>query len=120
MHLKICESDVLITISEYLALKNIIHWRQNAGAMHKKDRYIQFARWMYPQSTKIREYSFLDLAGILSDGRFFVIEVKRPGETPTKAQLNTIELINMKDGIAFWANSLEMMIEKFKKRGVKL
>lgn len=119
------ESDVMKAIIDYLTLKNIITWRQNAGTAVHSDpnrkggkRFVRFMRWVWPISNKIKEYSFLDLAGLTNTGIYWTIEVKIPGEYPNVAQINTIDLVKNRHGIAFWCNSVDMLIEKFKNFGV--
>jgi len=121
------EKDIQKAISDYLTLKNIIHWRVNSGAAFHNDlnkksgkRYIRFIYWLYPSSTKIKGYNFLDLAGIINGGLYFTIEVKRTGELPSVEQYNTIDLIKFRGAIAFWADSVDMMLEKFKQFGIFL
>jgi Holliday junction resolvase len=40
-------------------------------------------------------------------GRFVAIEVKKPGNTPSKLQENFIDSVNLINGVAFWADNLE-------------
>lgn len=47
-----------------------------------------------------------DILGQLTGGRLFAIEVKRPGEKPTKEQLDFISLVNRKGGVAGWADNV--------------
>ena len=112
--IKILEHDVQKTITDYLTYKNIICWRTNSGAMKIADRFIKFMSWIWPISSKIKSYSFLDISGMLDGGRYFTIEIKTPGKKPTDAQNNTISLICNRGGIAFYADSVDMMLEKFK------
>ena len=48
-------------------------------------------------------------------GKFVAIEVKRPGQKPTKLQLNFIDAINSIGGVAFWADNLETVKEHLKR-----
>jgi len=48
-----------------------------------------------------------DIIGVLNDGRFLAIEVKRPRGKPTKAQQFFIDQVNEAGGLAFVARSLE-------------
>ena len=118
--IKSTEKQVQATISAYLTVNNIIHWRVNSGAMKIKSRFIRFAYWLWPTSTKIREYTFLDLQGVLNDGRALYVECKATNEKPTVAQQNTINLIVRRNGVAFYADSLEMCVKKLKEFKVKL
>ena len=47
-------------------------------------------------------------------GKFIGIEVKRPGEKPTKIQESYIKTINDIGGLAFWADNLDDVKEKLK------
>lgn len=51
---------------------------------------------------------FADLIGCLR-GRFFAIEVKRPGEEPTALQLQELDNIRKAGGAAVWADTLEQV-----------
>lgn len=48
-------------------------------------------------------------------GKFVAIEVKRPGQKPTKLQLNFIDAVNSIGGVAFWADNLETVKEHLKR-----
>lgn len=48
-----------------------------------------------------------DILGILDDGRFLAIEVKRPGKEPTEVQREFLENINKNGGLAFVAYSVD-------------
>jgi hypothetical protein len=77
-------------------------YRRNVGrAKLTGGIYVQFGR-----------RGMSDLWG-LSEGRHVEIEVKRIGELPSIHQLSWIDEINDLGGIAFWANSLELAIERF-------
>jgi hypothetical protein len=108
------EKNIQNAISDYLAVKKIVHWRQNSGAMtidgNKKIRFIRFLYWLWPKT----KYPFLDIAGILPSGKYFACEVKAPGKKPTTEQWQTINFINFETNAkAIWANSIDMFIEKF-------
>lgn len=50
-------------------------------------------------------------------GRYLQIEVKKPGEVPTKAQETFMEGINNCGGIAFYATSVQEVKDKLKEYG---
>ncbi len=50
-------------------------------------------------------------------GRYLQIEVKRPGEKPTKVQEAFMEGINSCGGIAFYATSVQDVKDKLKEYG---
>jgi hypothetical protein len=118
--MKIYERDVQAACLEYLILHSIPCWRQNSGMMTISRRFIRFLTWKWPRSTKVKPLKFLDIAGFLPDGKYFTIEIKVPGEEPNKGQQNTIDMIVNRGGVAFWADSVDMMVEKFKQFGYKI
>jgi hypothetical protein len=57
---------------------------------------------------------FPDLLGSFPPfGRMLSIEVKRPGEKPTRAQRDFLERRRVEGGIAFWACSVDSALEQF-------
>ena len=59
-----------------------------------------------------QEAGIPDLVGILTSpdhqfGRFFGIEVKKPGEEPTELQYVQLDKIEAAGGLSFWVSSLE-------------
>lgn len=48
-------------------------------------------------------------------GRFVAIEVKRPGNTPSKLQENFIDGVNSIGGVAFWVDNLQDVKDKLKR-----
>ncbi len=69
------ERDILSSILAYLEYRRIFAWRNNTGAVHRGGRWIQFGH-----------LGSSDILGMLPDGRFLAIEVKRKGAKPTPAQ----------------------------------
>ena len=53
-----------------------------------------------------RRTGMSDLMGQLVDGRLLAIEVKRPGNKPTKEQLDYIDMVNANGGLAFWSDNV--------------
>ena len=49
--------------------------------------------------------------------RYLQIEVKKPGEVPTKAQVAFMDGINRCGGIAFYATSVQDVKDKLKEYG---
>ena len=115
------ENEVKRDIRQWLSWHHIPHWRQNSGGRrevykNKKGlevvRWFWFMQWLWPENDDL---VFLDIGGILpDDGRYFEIEAKKTGEEPTKRQYKTIHYINDINGIALWADSLDMFVEKWK------
>ena len=48
-------------------------------------------------------------------GRFVAIEVKKPGNTPSKLQENFINGINSIGGVAFWVDNLDDVKDNLKR-----
>ena len=46
-------------------------------------------------------------------GRFWSVEVKKPGEKPRKLQLWNLEQVKKRGGIAFWCDSYDDFLVKF-------
>ncbi len=55
-----------------------------------------------------------DIVSCSSTGRFWSIEVKKPGEKPSRLQLFNIEYVLNRNGIAFWCDSYEDFLVKYK------
>ena len=92
------EQDILSLIRLALSERGIISWRNNTGALKDKDgRLIRYG--LCPGSS--------DIIGIMPDGRFLAIEVKKPGKNPTPEQLNFIEAVRRHGGIASVVHSPE-------------
>lgn len=53
-----------------------------------------------------------DIIGMFDDGKFFAIEVKQPGEKPTKEQYSFIKLVNECGGVAFWTDTASDVDER--------
>jgi hypothetical protein len=64
---------------------------------------MRFIYMLYPKA----DVKFSDIAGILPDGRFFAIEIKKKGSKPDEQQKKYMQMIKRANGIAFWADSLE-------------
>jgi hypothetical protein len=95
------ENEVQSGILALLVCLQIPHFRSNAGGGYRlgakgKPQLVQGAPEGWP-----------DITGWLpKDGRFLGIEVKRPGERPTDAQVNWMRRINEDGGVAFWCDNL--------------
>jgi len=48
-----------------------------------------------------------DIQGVLADGRFLAIEVKRPGKLPDPEQLAYLDCIDQMGGVATWVSSTD-------------
>ena len=69
--------------------------RQNTGAVRLGKRFVRFG-------TPGRA----DISGVWPDGRRLEIEVKRPGNKPTQAQLDFLLLMQEQGAIAFWVDDV--------------
>lgn len=58
-----------------------------------------------------------DILGILEGGRFLAIEMKAKGKKPTEAQIEFIDNINQRGGVAFWADGLDSLKEQMNVHG---
>jgi hypothetical protein len=72
-------------------------WRQNSGKVKT-----EYGTWFQgaPAGTS-------DIIGLLGDGRFLAIEVKTPGNKPTKLQQKFLDLVEDSGGVSLCASSLE-------------
>lgn len=104
-------------ISDILSWNHIVHWRQNSGAMRSrhvgktgivKEYFTKFVFMLYPAE----RMKFSDIAGILPDGRFLAIEVKKKGERPDAKQERYLQMVKDTNGVAFWADCLETVEEE--------
>lgn len=95
------ECEVQRGVIQLLELLGIPHFRSNAGGGWRlgakgKPQLVKGAPEGWPDIT----------AWLPNDGRFLGIEVKRPGEMPTAAQLATLRRINADGGVAFWTDNV--------------
>jgi len=92
------ESDLKRQILNYLAYCGIFAWNnRNVGVWNAKyQKYIP---------SQIRGVS--DIIGILPDGRFLAIEVKREGNKLTEWQKWFLNEINMRKGVGIVAYSVD-------------
>ena len=100
---KVMESDVLKAVMAYLKLHKDVAWtaRINTGAMLIDHRFVKFGF-----------NGCSDIIGQLKDGRFLAVEVKRPGNKPTKLQNAFLDMVNANGGLAFWADDVFTVEEK--------
>jgi len=100
------EQEIKREIIKYLKAKGclVIPYR-NVGIWKKKDKsYI-------PGPYK----GISDILGITREGRFFALEVKRPGNKPTKHQIAFLEAVKSFGCIAGVVRSVKDVISLFKK-----
>lgn len=99
------ESDIVRAILDFLGYHRIVCFRSNTGAMsgehtNKQGKtnkwYVRFNTPGYP-----------DITGILPDGRYLAIEVKRRDGKATPDQLRFLKTIIDNHGVAFVAHSTD-------------
>lgn len=94
------ETDIVKACLQYLNLVGVFAWRSNTGAVSGtykgKDRFIRFG----PKGQS-------DIIGILPDGRFLAVEVKRPGGKLTFEQDMFLDTIRKRGGVALHVQSLQ-------------
>lgn len=100
--MKVLERDVLKSILDYCAVEKIFIHRRNVGAVKADSRYIRFSK-----------PGMADLWGIYRR-RHIECEVKRPGEVPSKAQLDWLVECDEAGACAFWCDSLDGFIRLIK------
>ena len=100
---KLLEKHILKQILEYLPYIGIFAWRTNSGVIFSEGRPHRMA----PRGTS-------DIIGIMPNGLFLAIEVKKPGGVVSQFQKEFLEKITTKGGVGFVAYSLDDVIEKLK------
>lgn len=109
--MELFESTIQRQIISYLKMlqaRGRVAWfcRVNGGAM----RFLNQNVWsytLYLLGFDEAHDGYSDLHGMLSDGRYFAIEVKRNGKKPTKTQNRFLEAVRRGNGIAITAYSFE-------------
>ena len=84
-------------------------FRQNSGQMQRGDRKVRFA---------FKGCS--DVLGMLTDGRFLAVEIKRPGGKPTPAQQAFIDNVNRHGGLGLVVSSVQEIDEALKKPSMRV
>ena len=95
------ESAIQKACLEYLRAKRIFAWRVNSGAVtatyNGKTRFVRF-NGMPGMS---------DICGVLPDGRFLAVEVKREGGKTTPDQQTFLESVTKTGGLAIVVHSVD-------------
>ena len=91
------ESKVQRAIVERLSRLGVKLWRRNVGAM--TDKAGNFVRFAAAGQSDL--YGFLPAS---HGARHIEIEVKRPGNKPTAAQLAWLKDMTARGAVAFWAD----------------
>jgi hypothetical protein len=99
------EQTLLAQIVGYLHMEQArrrVAWfaRVNGGGMmDRTQRWLAFY-WLHLPGAKPISKGMADLHGMLAGGRYFALEVKRPDQSATEAQLRFIETVRTGGGIA--------------------
>lgn len=85
---------------DYLRLKGCLVFKHRNVGIYKQNTgsYIPLS---------FGEKGISDIIGLTKEGKFLAIEVKMPKKKPSKEQVDFIERVKYKNGIAFCANCLE-------------
>ncbi len=97
------ESDILKACLQLLAMRGVVAWRHNQGA-------IPLEGGGYRRFVGARGCS--DILGVLPGGRFLACEVKRPGKKPTADQLGFLAAVNAAGGLGVWVQSVDELDRK--------
>ena len=104
-HKGLTEAQVQNQCLAYLSARKIFHWRQNTGAVKVDDRYIRFS---VP--------GISDIIGMLPNGRFLAIEVKREiGGKLSAEQKDFLDTVNEHGGFGIVVCSVQELIDKLAK-----
>lgn len=106
------EADVQRAIRQLLRVHPLVAWhgRINRGAVtDSAGHYIQF--------NDIKGCS--DLIGQLRTGHWLAIEVKAPGNVPTEAQEEFLDIVACSGGLAFWADSVDVVERRLMEWAIK-
>lgn len=98
------EGDILKACLEYLKLRGVFAWRNNNAGVMRESKGRKF--WTF---TGLRGVS--DILGVLPDGRFLAVEVKRPGEVPTEAQSVFLAQVEQSGGVSCWVDDVAKLID---------
>lgn len=98
------ESEIQRGILDYLKLRGYLCKRNNSGKIisHRRGK-----TW----AVNLGAAGWPDIIGLTKGGKFFGIEVKRPGEEATEIQKEIGLQIEMSGGIWFVAHSIDEVIE---------
>lgn len=108
------EKELEKQIIEALNLKGIFCWKNQSTGIYDPTRKVF-------RKNKSQLNGVSDILGILPNGRFLAIEVKRPALKPRKKeslekmatpeQLKFIDNINRRGGLAFVADNLDIVLK---------
>lgn len=61
---------------------------------------------------------FSDIIACSAIGRFWSIEVKKPGEKPSRLQYHRLSQFQKREAVAFWCDSYDNFLEQFNNRTI--
>jgi len=96
------EAETQKLILDYLTMRGIYHYRNNTGRRG---------------GVSYGKVGSADILGILPNGRFLAIEVKRSGGVASFEQLEFLANIAKNGGVAFVADNLQTVIDHLSKAG---
>lgn len=102
------ESVVVAQCLTYLRLQRIFAWRNNTGACLAGKQLVRFG---------LKGSS--DIIGVTNDGRFLAIECKTDKGTTSEWQDRFLHEVERRGGVALVVHSVEELMEKLEKAGVK-
>ena len=106
---QITEKEIETLILQWLHMNKIYCWKNESTGLYDPTRKV-FRRKRNPFNIN----GTADVLGILPDGKFLAIEVKRPKGKATEKQLHFLEQIKKNNGIAFLAYSVYDVEENLK------
>ena len=105
------EGEVTNQIRDALSRSGIWHWKHWSGGFTGLAG-ISDLLGIYETSVDSLVNQNIKTVGI-----FMALEVKRPGQKPTQAQENFLELVNLHHGIGIWADNVDDVIRQLKLSG---
>lgn len=105
------ESALQGQILQYLSheqARGRVAWycRNNGGGARFKGVWVWFY-WLYLYGLKVQHKGRADIDGMLKGGRYFALEVKKPGESGTEDQMLFADAVRAGGGIAHVVRSWE-------------
>ena len=101
------EAQIQKQILEYLCAIKIFCWKNHSTGIYDPNRKI------FRKIAAMKGVS--DILGVLPNGRFLAIEVKKPGSYPSKEQKKFLKSINENGGLGFVARSFKDVQDRFTK-----
>lgn len=95
------EKQIQDCIMNYLLINGVFCWRNNTGATTYQNSQGR------KRMVRYGKVGSADILGLLKDGRFLAIEVKRPKGKLTKHQEIFLDRVIESNGIAFVATSID-------------